>query len=158
MTCGPSRLTSEASDNDGVRARLILSLILGIVTVPVLFFGLVDPLEGGIALLVGLGIGVGVRLTSAVPLPRLTWIAMLATIAVGVLALILAVAGMPSPEVQEVGPDVTAPNPLNAGVRMLVWIYQIGVLVTLAGWIIYLVRMARALGELSRQADRELPA
>ena len=158
MTCGPLRLTSEARDNVGVRARLIVSLILGIVTVPVLFVGLIDPLEGGIALLVGLGIAVGVRLLSAVPLPRLMWIASLATIGVGILALVLAVVGMPSPEVQEVGPDVTAPNPLKAGVRLLVWVYRIGVLVTLAGWIAYLVRVSRAFGELSRPADRELPA
>lgn len=128
-----------------MRPRLIVSLILGILTLPVLFFGLIDPLEGGIALLVGVGLGVGVRLLSGVPVPRLTWIAMLATIGVGVLALVLAVIGMPTEAVQEVGPEATAPNPLNAGVRMLVWVYRLGVLVVLMGAVVYLVRIGRAL-------------
>lgn len=43
-----------------------------------------------------------------------------------------------------VEPDVSAPNPLNASVRILVWIYRIGVWVTLIGWIAYLVQLGRA--------------
>ena len=156
MTSGRSRHSSEAGDNEPMRPRLIASLILGIVTLPVLFVGLIDPLEGGIALLVALGLGVGVRLLSGVPLPRLTWIPLLATIAVGALALILAMAGMPSDTVQEVGPDATAPNPLSAGVRLLVWVYRLGVLVVLVGGVVYLVRIGRALGAASRQREEEV--
>ena len=145
MICGPSRHTSDAGDNRSVRPRLIASLILGIITLPVLFLGLIDPLEGGIALLVALGLGVLVRLLSGVPVPRLAWIAMLVTIAVGIIALALAITGMPAETVQEVGPEATAPNPLNAGVRILVWVYRLGVLVVFIGAVIYLVRIARAL-------------
>lgn len=156
MTCGRSRHTSVAGDNERVRPRLIASLILGIVTLPVLFVGLIDPLEGGIALLVALGLGVGVRLLSAVPLPRLTWISMLATLAVGILALALALLQMPSEVVQEVGPEATAPNPLSAGVRTLVWVYRLGVIVVFVGGVVYLVRIGRALSALSRQRDEEV--
>ena len=145
MTCGRSRHTRDAGDNGPVRTRLIASLILGIVTLPVLFLGLIDPLEGGIALLVATGLGAVVRLLSGVPVPRLAWIAMLVTIAVGILALALAITGMPAETVQEVGPETTAPNPLNAGVRILVWVYRLGVLVVFIGAVIYLVRIARAL-------------
>lgn len=156
MTSGRSRYSSEAGDNESMRPRLIASLILGIVTLPVLFAGLFDPLEGGIALLVAVGLGVGVRLLSAVPLPRLTWISMLATMGVGILALVLAFVQMPSEAVQEVGPEATAPNPLSAGVRLLVWVYRLGVLVVLVGGVVYLVRIGRALRTLTQPRVNEV--
>ena len=156
MTSGRSRHSSEAGDNEAMRPRLIASLILGIVTLPVLIVGLFDPLEGGIALLIALGLGVGVRLLSAVPLPRLTWISMLATIGVGILALVLAFVQMPSDAVQEVGPEATAPNPLSAGVRLLVWVYRLGVLVVLVGGVVYLVRIGRALRTLAQPRVNEV--
>lgn len=154
MTFGRSRHTSDAGDNGPVRPRLIASLILGIIALPVLFVGLIDPLEGGIALLVALGLGAAVRLLSGVPVPRLAWISMLVTIGVGILALALAIAGMPTGSMQEVGPEATAPNPLSAGVRILVWVYRLGVLVAFIGGVVYLVRIVRALGGM-RQVRAE---
>ena len=145
MTSEYSGLTGSAGNNRCVRSRLIASLILGIITLPVIFVGLIDPLEGGLALLVGVGLGVAVRLLSGVPLPRLAWISMLATLGVGILVLALVIFAVPSETVQEVGPDVTAPNPLNAGARMLLWVYRLGVLLVFAGGVVYLVRIAQAL-------------
>lgn len=136
-----------------MRPRLITSLILGIIALPVIFIGLIDPLEGGLALLLALGLGVAVRLLSGVPVPRLLWIAMVATLGVGVLVLALVIGGEASEAVQEVGPDVTAPNPLNAGARILLWVYRIGVLVALVGAIVYLVRIAQGLRS-SSQVER----
>lgn len=129
------------------------SLIIGIVALPVIFVGLIDPLEGGLALLVAVGLSAAVRLLSGVRLPRLAWISMVVTMGVGILALALAIVDMPTEAVQEVGPDVTAPNPLSAGVRILVWVYRLGLLFVLAGGVIYLVRIAQALGS-SKQAGR----
>lgn len=157
MTCGRSRHSRDAGDNGSVRPRLIASLILGIITLPILFFGLIDPLEGGMALLVATGLGLAVRLLSGVPLPRLTWVSMLVTIAVGVLALLLAVAGTPAETVQEVGPEATAPNPLNAGVRLLVWAYRLGVLVVFISAVVYLARIGRALRAVA-QPRGEVPS
>jgi predicted membrane channel-forming protein YqfA (hemolysin III family) len=145
MTSGRSRHSSDAGDNGGVRLRLIASLILCILALPVAFFGLIDPLEGGIALLVAAGLAVAVRLLSAVPVPRLAWVSMLVTAGVGILALALAIAGMPTGAEQVVGPDATAGNPLGGRLRILVWIYRLGVLFILAGGVVYLVRIARAL-------------
>ena len=145
MTSGRSKYTSEPSDNGGVRTRRIASLILGVIALPVIVIGLIDPLEGGLALLLAVGLGVVVRLMSGVPLPRLAWISMLVTIGVGILALVLAIAGMPTEAEQEVGPDVTAGNPLGGGLRILVWIYRVGVILVLAGGVVYLVRIGRAL-------------
>ena len=156
MTCGPSRHTSDAGDNRPVRPRLIASLILGIITLPVLFLGLIDPLEGGIALLVALGLGVLVRLLPGVPVPRLAWIAMLVTAGVGILALVLAIAGMPTEAEQVVGPDATAGNPLGGGLRILVWIYRLGVLFVLAGGVVYVVRIAGALRRSAQPGRHEV--
>ena len=158
MTCGPSRVSSAAGDNDVVRPRLIASLILGVIALPVIVIGLIDPLEGGLALLLALALGVVVRLMSAVPLPRLAWISMLVTIGVGILALVLAIAGMPTEAEQEVGPDATAGNPLGGGLRILVWIYRLGVIFVLAGGVVYLVHIARALRGTFPGKGSEVPA
>lgn len=158
MTSEYSGLTGSAGNNRCVRSRLIASLILGIITLPVIFVGLIDPLEGGLALLVGVGLGVAVRLLSGVPLPRLAWISMLATLGVGILVLALVIFAVPSETVQEVGPDVTAPNPLNAGARILLWVYRLGVLVVFAGGVVYLVRIAQALRVTVKSESKEVEA
>jgi hypothetical protein len=141
-----------------VSSRLVVSLILGIIALPVIFVGLIDPLEGGLALLVAVGLGVAVRLLSGVPLPRLAWISMLATVGVGILVLVLVIFAVPSETVQEVGPEVTAPNPLNAGARILLWVYRLGVLLVLAGGVAYLVRIAQALRVTVKSETKEVDA
>lgn len=158
MTSGPSRRTSESGDNGCVRPRLIASLILGVIALPVIVIGLIDPLEGGLALLVSLAAGVVVRLMSGVPLPRIAWVSMLVTLGVGILALVLAIAGMPTEAEQQVGPDATAGNPLGGGLRILVWIYRLGVVCVLAGGVVYLVRIARALQGARPGRGDEVPA
>ena len=88
--------------------RLVTSLIIGAIALAVTVIGLVDPLEGGMALLF------------------------------------------------DVGPEVTAPNPLSAGARILVWIYRLGVLFVIAGEVAYLVRIVKALrggGEAREEAN-----
>ena len=139
-------------------SRLVVSLILGIIALPVIFVGFIDPLEGGLALLVAVGLGVAVRLLSGVPLPRLAWISILATVGVGILVLVLIIFAVPSETVQEVGPEVTAPNPLNAGARILLWVYRLGVLLVLAGGVAYLVRIAQALRVTVKSETKEVDA
>lgn len=156
MTCGSSRHTSARGDNEAVRPRIVASLAIGVLTLPVIFFGLIDPLEGGIALVLALGLGALVRLVSGVHMPRLTWISMVATLGVGLVALVLAMLSLPPSTVQEVGPEATAPNPLDASVRVLVWIYRLGVLVVLAGGVLYLVRLAQQLRGDSQPRDDEV--
>ena len=148
----------QVGDNEDVRSRLVASLVLGAMTLPIIFVGLIDPLEGGIALLVAVILGVVVRLLSGVPLPRLAWVAMAATLAVGVGALVLAVVTMPGEQAQVVGPEATAPNPLNATVRVLVWVYRLGVIAVLVGAVGYLVRIGQVLRGGPRQAQQRVDA
>lgn len=124
-----------------MRARQITGLILVIVDLPILFIGLIDPLEGGIALLVGLLVGLVARLVSSVPVPRYSWIALAATLAVGILALVIAVFTPPVETTEGVANPVLA----NASLRVLVWVYRLGVLATLAGAVWYAVRIVQAM-------------
>lgn len=141
-----------------MKSRLLASLILGVVALLVILVGLIDPLEGGLALLLAVALGVAVRLLSGVPLPRLAWVAMLVTIGVGVLVLVLVAIGDVSDAARDVGPDVTAPNPLNLGTRILVWVYRLGVLVVFAGGVIYVVRIAQALsGAIHKRGEAMSP-
>lgn len=123
-----------------MKARQIIAIIFAVVTVLVIFVGLIDPLEGGIALLVAVALVVAVRLLSGVPVPKWLWIPMSAAIGVGVLILSIVIFANPgSPG----GGDV--PNPINGAVIALLWAYRAIVLVALAGAIVYVVRLIRGL-------------
>lgn len=123
-----------------MHTRRIVALVLAVLTLPFLVLGLIDPLEGGIALLVAIVLGVVVWAVSRVPVPRITWISMLVTVVIGATTLGIAMANLPT-EMTQTG-DVA--NPLSGGLVALNWIYRVGVLVTLAGAIVYIVKLVQA--------------
>ena len=122
--------------------------MLVIVAMPFVFIGLIDPLEGGIALIAGLLLGLVAWLVSRVPVPVFTWVSLAATLAVGAVTLVLAVTLPPI----EMGPDMAA-NPVTGRwyLAALNWVWRFGVLVTLAGAIWYVVRIVQALGRPAEQ-------
>jgi hypothetical protein len=122
-----------------MRTRLISAIILAIIAIPVLVLGLIDPLEGGIALLVAVALVVVARLLSRVPVPKLTWIPMAAAIAIGALVLSLVIFANPSAQ-----GDGSVPSPANATVIALLWTYRVAVLVSIAGAVVHVVRLIRA--------------
>lgn len=130
-----------------MRARQVIGLALVIAALPLVFIGLIDPLEGGIALVAGLLLGLVAWLVSRVPVPRFTWISLAATLAFGALTLGLALTLPPV----EMGPD-TVGNPVVGRwyLAAMNWVWRIGVLVTFAGGIWYVVRIVQSLG---RPAD-----
>lgn len=121
-----------------MRTRLIVAILLAIVALPLVFVGLIDPLEGGIALLAAIGLGVAARLLSRVPFPKLAWIPMITAVAIGVLTLALAI--VPEPVVTG---DTVSRGPLWAVVIALLWAYRVAVVVTLVGAVMYVVRLIR---------------
>lgn len=123
-----------------MKARQITAIVFAVIAVPVMFFGLIDPLEGGIALLVAVTLVVAVRLLSGMPVPKVTWIPMSAAIALGVLILSIVIFANPG---SAGGGDV--PNPMNGAVIGLLWAYRAIVLVALAGVVVYVVRLIRVL-------------
>ena len=135
-----------------MRTRRIVAIVLAFVALPVLVFGLIDPLEGGIALLVGVALGVAVWALSRVPLPRLRWISLTATVALGAITLGLALVLSP----QESGPGAGG-NPIAGGLIGLLWLWRAGVVVVLAGAIVYLVRLFKSLREPDRTPEGTAP-
>lgn len=123
-----------------MKARQIIAIVLAVIAVPVVFIGLVDPLEGGIALLVAVALMVAVRLLSGVPVPKVTWIPMSAAIALGVLILSIVIFANPG---SAGGGDV--PNPMNGAVIGLLWAYRAIVLAALVGVVVYVIRLIRSL-------------
>ena len=126
-----------------MKLRVGFAFGLAILAVPLVFIGLIDPLEGGVALLVAFLLGVAVRLLARVRVPRALWIPLTATAILG--AVVLAIALLSSPENQTVSQDVTAANPLLPTAIILMWIYRVGVVATLVGTVIYVVRLGKAL-------------
>jgi hypothetical protein len=122
-----------------MRTRRVVALVIAILALPLLFLGLIDPLEGGIALIAAVVLGVGVRLLSKVPIPGLLWIPIAAAFAFGALALTFAIVE----DQQQRAPD-QAPNPLTS-VQLLVVAYRLAVLVALAGAVVWVVRIALSL-------------
>lgn len=135
-----------------MRTRRIVAIVLAFVALPILVFGLIDPLEGGIALLVGVALGVAVWALSRVPLPKLLWISLIATVALGAITLGLALVLSP----QESGPGAGG-NPIAGGLISLLWLWRAGVVVVLAGGIVYLVRLFRSLREPDRTPEGTAP-
>lgn len=133
---------------DQMHVRHVIGLVLALLTVPVLVLGILDPIEGGVAMLVAGILLLATWLVSRIPVPRLEWIAWTATMALAVITDVIA--GVLWSQ------GITGPG--GTGVPWWLWIlvgaYEIGVVITVTGGVWYLVRHARAL----RGGHREVPA
>jgi hypothetical protein len=129
-----------------VKTRRIIGLVLAVLGLPLLFVGLIDPLEGGIALMLGALLGLAAWLVSRVPVPKFTWISFLVSIGLGILTLLAAVILRDPVAIDSATGEATATNPFATVpiAIILLWLYRLSVLVTLAGGIYYVVRIARA--------------
>jgi hypothetical protein len=132
-----------------MRTRRIIAIVLAVLTIPLLVFGLIDPLEGGIALLIAIALGAVVWALARVPLPKLLWISLIATVAIGALTLGLAMLNLEEPN-----GSGTAANPMLP-LAALNWVWRAGVLVVLAGAILYIVQLFRSLREPAEPAGPE---
>ena len=130
-----------------MKGRRITGLVLAVIALPLLFLGLIDPLEGGIALVLGAVFGLGAWLVSRVPVPKFTWISLAVSVGIGVLTLLAALLLRDPVMIDSATGEATATNPLATVpiATVLLWLYRLSVLVTLAGGIYYVVRLARAI-------------
>lgn len=119
-----------------MHARHVIGLVLTILTIPALALGLFDPIEGGMALLVAGLLILATRLVSRVPVPRLEWMSWVVTIGVAVAA--LASAGL-----------LRAAEITGSGQGLPWWLvtlivmFELGVVVTFAGGVWYVLRLLR---------------
>ena len=133
---------------DQMHVRHVIGLVLAALTVPLLVLGIFDPMEGGVAMLVAGILLLATWLVSRIPVPRLEWIAWTATMVAAVVT--DAIAGLLWNQ------GITGPG--GTGVPWWLWLlagaYEVGVVVTAAGGVWYLVRHARAIGG----SHREVPS
>ena len=115
-----------------MHTRLVIGLVLSVLTMPVLLLGLMDPVEGGMAMLVAGVLILATFAVSRVPVPRLEWIPWVAALIAGASALAAV-------------PQYWPNDPYPWWVWGLVVVYELAVAVTVSGGVVYLVRHARAL-------------
>lgn len=115
-----------------VRPKIGIALLA--LSLPFLFFGLIDALEGGISMVfAGILIGVAHVLLKKKPAKYL-WVPYVVTIVLAMVTLGYAVATL----------EFSAgPTPLPIPVSLGNWLYRVGVLVTLVATVITLVRSFR---------------
>lgn len=121
-----------------MRNRRVIAIILTIASLPLVFLGLIDPLEGGIALLGAIILVLVAWMISRVAVPRLAWMTGIVTVVIGATALAIAI--FTNRAAQQ--PDSGTVMPSSVGMLIvLLWVYRVGVVFTLAGVVGYVVRL-----------------
>lgn len=126
-----------------MRVARWIAVVLAFLALPLLVVGLIDPLEGGVALLTAGALGGIIGALSRVAPPKLLWIAYAATMVLGAIVIGIAVAFMPPMTAGPGDPEVTVQNPLR-WLFALNWVWRLGVVVTAVGWVMWIVRLIRA--------------
>lgn len=119
-----------------MKTRRIIAFILMILVLPVLVLGLIDPLEGGIALIAVFVIYAVAFVVAGQKPPGILWIPFLIAIVIGALTLAYAITTL------EFTPRPTA---LILPLQIGNWIYRIAVILTLISGIRVAWRMGTAL-------------
>lgn len=131
-----------------MRTRRIIAIVLAIAALPLVVFGLIDPLEGGLALLGAIVLVLMAWALARVAVPKLAWIPALATVLIGAAVLAIAILTIPADPQPDPG-TVMAPG---GGILVaLLWVYRFGVLITLAGAVLYLVYLFQSLRTTAMQ-------
>lgn len=113
-----------------MKARQLIGKVLLVLAVPLVFLGLIDPLEGGLALILATVIyAVAFWLLRAAP-SRWLWIPFLVSLVVGIATIVLAIF--------QIGdqPQGSLPPPLIIGL----WLYRLSVVAALLGAAVTLKR------------------
>lgn len=129
-----------------MNARLKWAAWLSIAVIPLLGIGLLDPLEGLGALLLGIALGAVVRVLSKERFPKLAWISFVVALTFLALAIGLAISellGAPTDDTSQAG--------ISTVVIVTLWLGRLAELPMIAGLVIYTVRLFR---RSTSQTDR----
>lgn len=118
-----------------MQLRKITTRVLFAVAIPFVFLGLIDPLEGGLALALALLIYIPAFVISKQKPIRLLWIPFCVALVIGSSTLGLAIANLEFSQQPE-----GLPGPIIFGL----WGYRLAVAVTLAGSVLTLIRSFRS--------------
>lgn len=102
-------------------------------SLPVIFFGLIDPLEGGVALLLAFALLAPAFFILRDKPIRFFWISFLVSVLVGGLTITFAV----------LGPMQLQGQPMSGGVIVGLWLYRVAVLSTLVAAVMNFVKLVR---------------
>ncbi len=102
--------------------RLVIHRILLLLAVPIVFVGLIDPLEGGIALILAGFVYLVAFLVGGRKPTKFLWISYLSAVVIGAIVLVFAIFGM----------DRVSDRPEMIPLAIGNWIYRVAVLFTLA--------------------------
>jgi hypothetical protein len=106
-----------------------------ITAIPFLVFGLIDPLEGGISLIIAWGIYLAAFIVGRSKPPRYLWLPLLVATLIGLIVLVLATF-----RYQLVGEEQAFPIALVVGN----WLYRAAVLTSLVGGVITVIRSLKS--------------
>lgn len=128
-------------NGDMTSRRLLAAVILQFFAIVVALFGLLDPLEGGLALGAFAMMMWAIWALSHVRIPRLQWVPL-------VIAIACAVTVIGVFAVSDGGAEgLSAQNPLADGIRAFVWVYRAAAFALLAGAAQYLGALVAAYRE-----------
>lgn len=114
-------------------AQRIIARVLFVAAIPVVFLGLIDPLEGGLALLFAASLLLVGFLLVAEPPRRYLWIPFALSILIGIAVIAIVVIDMPQRPYE----------PLNPAVLVGIWIYRALVVLTFIGTLLNAIRFLR---------------
>lgn len=115
-------------------AGSIVGKVLLFLALPLVFLGLIDPLEGGISLLAAAVLyAIAFVLLKTAP-PKYLWVPFIVSVVVGVLTLAYAISRL----------EFT-PGPTNLEIPVIVgiWVYRVSVLATLVGAVLVAINSVR---------------
>lgn len=115
-------------------ARKFLARALLIAALPLVFLGLIDPLEGGIALLFALATLTAAYLLAGYRPRKLLWVPFLLAIVVGAVTLLFAIFGL----------DRADNEPPMLPLIAMVMVYRVIVVATLIGLVLEVLRAFKA--------------
>lgn len=115
------------------KARKYIARVLLVVSLPIVFLGLIDPLEGGIALLLAAALLSGGFFAAGYLPSKALWIPFVLAIVVGIITLLFAIFGM----------DRANNQPSMFPLVALMWLYRVIVVVTLVGLLREVIRIFR---------------
>jgi hypothetical protein len=136
-----------------MKFRIQVAIALAVLSFPLLGLGLLDPLEGLPALILGLVALIVARMLSNLKVPKLAWIPLLITISL--LAVALLVVSLELQAAQSLAfstnrMSTKVGNALAGPAGWLLWASRISLITMLAGIGLYVRNLLRALRETSK--------
>ncbi len=131
-----------------MKSRIQIAIALSVLSVPLLGLGLLDPLEGLPAVVLGLTALITARMLSKVKIPKVAWIPLLATMALLAVALVIVTIEMQQAQSNAVITkpiSTTVGNALAGPAGWELWASRISLITTLVGLGLYPRDMWRAL-------------